>query len=728
MKKKPRVILISVFLLILIMLGAGWAFIELVFIPEVVVPEIQEFIDTGMPENIKLAVKDVSFHPLRGFLFHDVKLSGPITLKDNYILQAEEVDIDLALLPLLRKRVEILLFKMKGVDLNIGRCASGEWNFQPLLDLDFMKETEVGEVDFVIKKIVVKDCWIDYTDFHKKDNMLEKRFSNVTLSLTSPRKNIYKLKLSGASEDGKRKVIKLNLDYNAIKKSAKGKFNLNIAFLGEYWAYYLDDVFAPWHLRSDNVDIEGNFSYQKQILRWQGRYKISNGIVSYGDLSIKADVSIKQELIYEKGKPDQAKARIDVSLENASSLSGNHVFIENGKCQAVITHKEIIIEKLIGKIKDHAVYYTGKFSFTKPRELFLTGHIGDLKNTLNLQLTTDNQGTLKWQAEIGEEKLEIKATAYDLKNMDFGLDIQGEVNLPEISNLLMMKRESVYGKISIQGSIKGELDKPNSWQGDGNIGIKDLELWKINLGSSNIKLDIKNGVCTGKIPKHDFYLGKFHGTIKMDLKDWGLEFHIDNLDIADFAKTRPKLEGMKGFLTGSVAHVCEWENINSLTGGSYIKLTNANLWNAPILNMTEKGIEEVATKNNENLKMPELKRINGNFHIKDQYIVVDNVFCEGENMTLRMSGKCSFSGRADLTGGVRFESRGFFQSIRDIIIPINTLINVMSDCIQIKITGQLPDQINNKSQIQPAGWLKTFFPTATSANPKKYTLKKLWHK
>lgn len=167
-KSAIKRILASVLLLSAVLIALLWAAVNYLFIPKVAIPKLREYLAVNMGGPVKLTVKDISFHPLRGFLLHDIELSGPVVLKEDHILRAKLVDIDLALAPLLWKQITVKRFMMYGVDLNIGRDASGVWNFQPLLESDIIKNIKLGEYGFVINEFRVKKGGMDYADYFKK--------------------------------------------------------------------------------------------------------------------------------------------------------------------------------------------------------------------------------------------------------------------------------------------------------------------------------------------------------------------------------------------------------------------------------------------------------------------------------------------------------------------------------------------------------------------------------
>lgn len=719
MKKRSSIIFTSVLSVILIIYLVFWIVVNYVFIPKVIVPKMKEYIDTNINDPISLIIDNVSYHPFKGFILQNVVLSGPVKLKDNYILHAKSVDIDLAFLPLFLKRIEIKRFNMFKVDLNIGRDKKGIWNFKPLLELDIMKG-DSGDFTFIIKKFKLKKCWIDYTDYFKRDNVLERRFTNVDLDIINPKTKLYKVMLSGGTKDRNEESIYLKLDYNSKRKSVEGKFRLNTRFLGEYWDYYLDDMLKPWHLKSANVVVNMGFSYIKDTLSLKGEYTIDNGVLSFGDFSIKGNALVKQNVKLVKDVPDKDIGRIDLYLTDISSLTGKHIFLDKGRCRAIVTAKEIIFKELTGIMRKRIVNYNGKFTFSDPKELYLTGEIANVNNTFRLKLLSENTASLDWHGNAGDSYINHHVDIHDLKDLAFDLKIEGDVQLSDFSELLEIDKDNVKGAIGLFGNIGGEIDEVSSFHGKLKIDVKDFSVLSLRPEAFAFNFDIKNGIFVGDIPATDFYGGNMHGTVELDYFRWGVELHVDKFDIEKFVQTSPKLKGMKGIFTGNIAAVSEWTNFNAVSGGGYFKITDCDLWNAPVFSNTEEGVESVTT----DVDMPEISNIDGNYEIEKDGIGIENVSCKAKGMNLKIKGKYYFSKEADFTVGVRILGEGLFRTVRQILLPVTIGFDVVANCIQVKVNGRWPD-LEEKTELQPIGILTAIFPSGR-ASPKKYTLSKLW--
>ena len=676
-----------------------------------------------MTGPVRLQIKNISFHPLHGFLLKNASLSIKENTNDNSLIKAKLVDIDIEWLPLLLwKQLIFSKFSIFNGELHIERNSSGKWNFQQLLSTDNHDSSSSKKPAFIIKAFRLDNCNIQYMDVHKEQNSLTRNFKNVNLLITNPSKSLYKLILSEGTRYSPDESILLNLDFNKENKSLSGSVNIYTKNLAQYWNYYLDDFLDPWHLSSDTLKLNGKFSYKDKVLSLNGQYTITDGLLKYGDLSLKGNGHASHKLKYVKGVPDSDSSKINLSLENVTSLTGDFTFIDKGKCTVEISGEKITIDNLTGTVHGHPVNLSGIFDFDDPKYLKLNGTIGDIYNSIRIEFATNNKGTANIKSSLKDSIIDISADITDAKDMQMSMTISGKTNLPDLSNYLPVDKYKIKGAIDLKGNLNGELDKVSSLNGNIDINFKDFSLMELSPESFSMNFSVKNGLFDGNIPKKQFYNGTLLGKIKLDKTQMGVELNISNLDIEQFTKSNHKLNGMKGLFTGSVAALWPWTNFLSLYGGGYAKLSDADLWSTPGFSHAEEGIKSITKKK----EMPKLKLVEGNFELKDQKMGLQKTLCKAENLTLDVSGNLAFSGIADFTVGVNIMGKGFFRMARQIILPVTIGFDLVQNSIQVSITGPLND-LTQKTVIQPKGWLTSFFPSG-NPKPNRYTLKKLWDK
>ncbi|MCX5716247.1 MAG: AsmA family protein [Candidatus Omnitrophica bacterium] len=691
-----------------------------IVIPKIVMPELNKFIAANLNGPVKLTIKHISFDPISGFLMRDVELAGPVALKESYILRAKAVDVDMDFLPLLWKKLKIKRFDMVGVDLNVGRDAEGKWNFQPLLALPFLET--IGGFDIDINEFTIQKGWIDYSDYLKKDSTIERRVTVANATLKKIKGPLYRLIISTRAQDKSGGRIELKMDYDKAANSATGSAVLDTRYLGAYWHYYLDDIFKPWHMSAVNVKTETDFIYKEGELLVSGRCDIDDSVLTYGDLGVKCDAFVKHQVKYVKDDPAKSFAKVDVVLKDLSSLSGEYTFLENGEAVMVITEKEITIQRLTGAVYKKPVDLSGSFIFGEPKELHLTGKIsGSVETALHLRLTSDIEGELDWQAKTGDSVVSAHAVISNLKNMAFDLTSGGDIRLKDLSGKPGDTARKLSGNVVFSGRLKGEMDNFNSLDGNASVTIKDFSALDLKPVSLVFNLNIDDGLLAGDIPETHFCKGSLSGSAKVSLKKWGIELYAEKVDLAELTETNAEVTGTKGILSGNAACIGEWGSANTVRGAAYFYVSDCVMSHTPVLSKVAEGIESVT----QTFKMPSFKDIEGNISVEDETISVEKIIGRAPPLTLTMAGKVLFSGSTDLTAGVQFQKQGFLRLARQILIPPTIGIDLIANCIQVKITGPW-SSLKQETQLQPVAALDTFLPFGGKINPNKYKLADLW--
>jgi hypothetical protein len=349
------------------------------------------------------------------------------------------------------------------------------------------------------------------------------------------------------------------------------------------------------------------------------------------------------------------------------------------------------------------------------------GKISNVDNSVRLVLPSDNQGELDWQGRTGNSYYRVKAQINDLKDMASQLSIDSDINLKDFSELLMVSQDNISGRVVLSGQIKGEIDEPYSFTGGIGLKVRDFSILNLQAITFDSDITVKDGIFFGKTPRIDFYKGALYGEVKMDSDSWGVELHIDKLDIEGFAKHFPNLKGIKGTFSAGVACVSEWSDINTLQGGGYFRITDCDLRYAPVFRVAEEGISTLT----KDFIMPIFKNVEGNFQLKDASIIIDNAICKSPTLSLGITGKCSFTGVADFTVGATILGGGFFKTARQIIFPYTIGVDLLANSVQVKISGRWPD-LKHKAEVKTMNWLNDFFKMLKQISPNKYNLNNLW--
>jgi len=718
MLRKKRNILIVV-ISILLVWSIFYAAVDFFVIPRYVIPALYEYSSNNLESGVKITFSDVSFSPIRGFLIHDLNITGPIPLNNkNEILTVKTLDTDIALLPLLFNKVVFKKLKMQGADFNIGRNAEGEWNIAPLLNQDL--EDSISNHEIYIKEFAIIDGWIDYSDCHNNNNTLERRFENVRLSLKHKSGKKYKIVLSGGSADRSDEAIELSMTYDFKKGQAKGRAKLNSTHVTEYWDYYLDDILKPWHLKAVDVTVKTNFSYRDGVLLLDGEYSVDDGIFSYGDLNIKCDMVVEHHIkLAKSGMQQKDIVKIKAHIKDARLAGGKNLFFKDGVCRATMTKDLILIEDLTGFVGKAPVSMSGVFSLEKS-QLDMHGKISSVDNKIYMKIFPDNKAKMLWKGKFFDSFFEFNANVYDLKDLAFKMYAKCNMDFKDISRLLKnVDKDFATGKLSFSGNLQGEADEFDSYKGRGKLSVKELSVTGTDPLSFDFNTVIKEGVLNGNIPRVKFYKGGLDGNVKLSVQRWGAELHLEEADLKEFSKVELQTEHMKGVLSTGITAVGDWGDLDSVKGGGYILLKDCDIRKEPILETAQEGIAGAV----KDFEMPGFTEVTGNFDIADRRFMSKGILCDSPGMVISISGKYSFDQEVDLTVGVKFLGGGFMKFARSIfIIPTDLLTSI----IRVKITGRLPDKIEQHTEVHPFHILADIFPTRKDAAPEKYSLDKFW--
>lgn len=98
--------------------------------------KITEAVEDATGRTLQIGEIDASLFPWVGMRLEDVRLANRSGFSDHDFLKVESLDIQVALLPLLSKEIEIKQFKLDAPELFLERNAAGEGNWEDLLKSD----------------------------------------------------------------------------------------------------------------------------------------------------------------------------------------------------------------------------------------------------------------------------------------------------------------------------------------------------------------------------------------------------------------------------------------------------------------------------------------------------------------------------------------------------------------------------------------------------------------
>lgn|GEM_PF-5618465 len=725
--KKILIVFCIILIVILGIAGLLWYGVNYYFIPQVVIPQIRDQVAIFNRENqVNLKIKEIYFHPLRGFQLTGIELRP--------ILTAKEVDIDLDYLALLSRRIHLQQINIIEANLKVTCSKRGEWNFEPALKGIFGKEKKAQPSLIDIDQISFSRGQVYFDDQFYRVNRLTKHFKDVAIRIQCPDRQDFDVAVAGADEK-LRDAIRFQFNYSAKTGLIKGKAQLKIANLADYRDYYLDELILPWQLAKAQLAAQADFSYQRGDFSVDGGYAVKGGKISYGDIQLAGDGFIKHKQKYVKGQPTQSVLSAQADLENISLQFEKNPILEKGQCVATITDKGVQIKKLKGMSQSQPVDLQGQFVYHPVRRLDLTGKIGGAANVLYIKLLSDNAAQLDWVASAEAAYLKVDANVSDIKQLRFSGKVSGQVNLALLPRRVLIKADKQHlivsfeaakselkGQVGFAGDLQGELDKPETFFGKLGLKFDNFSLLGLDPLSFLLGMKVEQGVFASGIPPMHLYQGTLSGAVALDTKHWGMELNIENMDLAKFAVVDPKLAGLTGLFTGKIAGVGNWGEHRSIHGGGSFSLTNADLKNIAIFSSAQQGVGSLV----KDFQMPDFNTVTGNFEITNEVVSFRNALAKAPNLELRGLGTLDFSSRVNFTLGVKFLQQSDFKTALFIFFPLQTLgFDLLSKGIKVEIKGVLPD-LKQTTSIQPLDWLSDAYGQQSSFNPNQYTLEKLW--
>ena len=694
--------------------------LDFIFLPNYVVPEIKTYVRHYNQQGpLRLSLGKISFQPLRGFVIDKISVTGR---QKQPILLAESAEIDISILPLLWRRIEIAALTVNNADLNILRDTRGDWNVQPLFDLGLMQEGGEPGYDVVIKKFRANDTTISFADRYRPGDQLSRIFSPVDLRLTYAGDRSYRLQLFASDRQGEE--IDLDLSFDLKQAAGKGEIKLKTPRLADYWHYYLDEVFKPWKLDAKQLTARSQVVFSRDDLDIYGHYELRSANLQYGDISFRGNAVIDQ---------DKKSARI--SLTDIAGYFGKLRCFKQGRCRAEASPRGVEITELLLRNGELAADLKGRMVRQPQLTLELFGKIDQADHRIVLSLLPANQAQLTWQATDEADHIDLIANIYDLSQLAFVAQVSGEVNFsgerkslhldlgqPHAGVSLEAKENDMKGQLTFGSWLKGKLREPDTWLGWVALRFEDFTFIGLPPRDFDLLLKAESGVFSANIPPTEFYRGRLKGRVLAGLNRWGVGLDIENCDIATLGKTDKRLAGMKGSLTTRFACVGKWLGTDSLNGGGYFKLADSDLRSAALFRTAEEGIAKYV----KDFKMPSFKKIEGDFQLNGGKFIIENAYCEANNLNLNVVGNISFSGQADLTIGVRLFKHGWFNTFRRIVFPITMGLDMIADSIKIRVKGQLPN-VSQSTEVQPMAWFQKLLEKSESFDPDRYSLEQFWN-
>ncbi len=228
--KKLFKILLKVALVLAVLGVAGLITLRLMFPPEKVKTLALDYAKNTL--HREMSFDKLSFN-LIGVTLDNFALSESATFKEGTFVKADKLIVKVALLPLLKKRVEISTIEIDGLDVNIVKQKDGAFNFDSLLSSSTAPAEETTEntapaekntesqnsssLVLLAENISIKDCNFYYNDLQTgtKTDVEDLNIEILHFDLASPFNTVISFTTAFDQEGGISISVPVTLDFTA---------------------------------------------------------------------------------------------------------------------------------------------------------------------------------------------------------------------------------------------------------------------------------------------------------------------------------------------------------------------------------------------------------------------------------------------------------------------------------------------------------------------------------
>ena len=700
--------------------AAAFYLVSAYIIPSVIAPRIVLSINETFEGAAKLSIGRVSLDIQKGLYLEDVELiSG-----GSRLFAVKEADITLDFSALLKRELMIKEVLVSDTELTIARDSKGAWNFSPLLRY-FDGEKKEGKTSARFRTIRFSGCTVRFLDRLQKRNSIERIFVNGHAEVENVGKGVVLVWMSADGRDASKESFSVKMVCETKTGSCYGTLVANTSFLEEYWSYYLDDIFFPWHLKAQSLELNGRFSIFKDELDADVTYTVKRGVLRYGTIEARSDAVIEQKLkLLRAGGLIVSSSVKALFKEAVIPLEKEQIKIKDLYCAAQLTNSGVRIERVRGRLGQKGFAFSGRYTFDFPRNLYLTGKYADAYGIIGLRLHSLDTAEAFVKGKTKGVSFEVFAHVPSIKDLLADIKMKARFTLPAsgetVKASLQVGDYDINVRVDLSARLKGYLNRISTINGSAEVLVSYLSGLSPKPGSFNISMSIRNGLFEGSFPKTPFYKGTISGLARTDMKKWGLEAHIEGFDLSDFSRISPKYKNLKGKMNGSVVCVAPWADILNARGGGYVDLKKANLRNVPLFSNAEAGVAGLDT----GFTMPEIESIKGNFGIREKKVVLENMACKAYRLNLYLSGFIGFDKTVNVTVGVKLIA-GFWKTLRQVLLPFTIPFDIAASSVKIGITGKLPD-LKQSTSLMQMQWMNEFFDVQKEGDPQRYRLEDCW--
>lgn len=474
-----------------------------------VINEIFEYLKSEVPIN---------YEKISGNIYSGIKIKG---LNYDDMIEVENANLDLALLPLILKEIYIKDLKLEKITfkdkffkfLEEQKEQKEEEkessNFDIPLTL-YIKNLELSLYDFTyedekIDEIVLKAKKIK-TDFKNKHSL--ELFSNIKSTLAN-------IELNGKLEDENYK-IESKIDLKKYIESSflvdiKGNFKLldlvlkndTLKIEDEKELKISDTILkATLDIEKQNLDIsslKSNINYQEISSKLEAKASLEEFDIEKFSFEANLNSSIKKSILNELEKNLEIKSKLkgdlkEIKFEN--SLASNSLSFDDIKLKIENSILNGVV-KLNNKNLDINSDLVLDLNFD-------TNYI-KTKTKIDLKLNLDdlNNPIFKSRTVANNLDLDLDLKSSDLKRFDFDLNLK-KLNINEFTNSQIKELDKIK---NLSGNVKGFYDENLNFSSNFILNDSSNDSFKIDANfksnKNNFEANIKNSAFFADVKKED---------------------------------------------------------------------------------------------------------------------------------------------------------------------------------------------------------------------------------
>ncbi|MFH1283370.1 MAG: hypothetical protein ABII27_06875 [bacterium] len=695
-------------------------------IPKIILPQLRQYLNHTFGKNLIVEFKDVKYNFVEGFVINNFSIKSKLPHEISKIIYVPNIQIDLEWIRLFMRSIVVSRCVLENPEVSIIRSKSVDWNIRPILNINLFEEKKTGKFSFRIRKLELKDGTVEFTDTAKENNSLKLNINRINARLINKLPNLYHVYTSVQDIAGGSTSLEIFVEYDKRARAASGKVTAATDAFGGFWGYYIDDIVKPWDADADVVKLDIGFIYKNNSLKLTSEAALTNGCFKRNNFQLKGAVNLINQMLFVNNIYQKEYARTEAELIDGSIIFQERSIVDNAVLKALINQKIFKVEELNGTIKYYPISLTGSATLSMPYQINLSGTISNFNADIKSTINNNKDGIFKLICKKSDSYINLGMQFKNLEELEMTSNLLCKLNMEDLKdifkNAVFLKK--VDGDISILGLIDGSLKFPSSLGGEINIEISEFSYDKSAPQSINIQLNGAEGVFRGTIPETSFFSGSLRGLLQADFNKWGIELHLNKVDLEAISKGYNGLNGLSGMLNSDIAAVAPWADCKKITGKGYVFVNKSYVGKYKLFNEIEDLVNEIIPDKG----LSEFDTIELNFSVGDKKLTIENSLFSSKLINMSIMGDITFEKKVNLIAGIQIFTGAVAGALRKFLgalIPFADTFDFRLNVMQIEITGTMP-KLKKRAQKKPLKWLTEFFKIQ-KIKQNKLSLKELWN-